>query len=167
MPDRGSTPAPFIAFAPSVSTSISGEPVTGGSTYVRLDAYADFEAYAAARPETLASQVRRKLHRLQSDGRCEFHIYGTGERDAALASVHELEEGGLSGYPESVLPSGDLNTIVARGFDSGLVRCSVLKIDGRTASWRLTIGWAGRSTWPNAPSIRHSPGTRRGSCTAG
>ena len=127
----------FHRLRPECLDSISGEPVPGGSTYVRLDAYADFEAYAAARPATLASQVRRKLHRLQSDGRCEFHIYGTGERDAALASVHELEEGRLVRYPESVLPSGYLNTIVARGFDSGLVRCSVLKIDGRTASWRL------------------------------
>ena len=123
--------------SPRVSRLRSPVNPSRGSTYVRLDAYADFEAYAAARPATLASQVRRKLHRLQSDGRCEFHIYGTGERDAALASVHELEEGRLVRYPESVLPSGYLNTIVARGFDSGLVRCSVLKIDGRTASWRL------------------------------
>jgi hypothetical protein len=122
----------FHRLRPDCLEAAAGEPVAKGSTYVRLDAYADFEAYAAARPPALASQVRRKLRRLQSEGRCEFHVHGPGEREVALSWVPRLEAGRLIRYPGSVLPPGYLQSIVAEGFDSALVRCSTFKI-GRDA----------------------------------
>ena len=114
-----------------------GEPVAKGSTYVRLDAYADFDAYAAARPPALASQVERKLRRLEADGRGVFHMHGPGELEEVLAWLPDLEAGRLARYPESVLPPGYLRSIVSHGFESGLVRCSVFRIDGKAVSWRI------------------------------
>ena len=167
MRGRGSTAAAFTASAPSAWARRSAEPVVQGSTYVRLDAYADFEAYAAARPPGLASQVRRKLRRLEADGRCVLHMHGPGEREAALAWLPDLEAAQLARYPESGLPPGFLRSLVTEGFDSGLVRCSVLRIDGRRRAGGSTICSAGRFTWRRARSTRRCRSTRPGSCTPG
>jgi len=116
---------------------VTGDPVALGSTYVCLDAYADFEAYAAARPRAMASQVRRKLAKLEAEGRCTLHVHGPGELEAALAWLPLLAAGQRTRYPGSELPGDYFENIVRAGFDSGVVRCSVLRIDGTPTSWRV------------------------------
>jgi CelD/BcsL family acetyltransferase involved in cellulose biosynthesis len=140
----------------------AGHPVAVGSTYVRLDAYDDFEAYATARPRAMASQVRRKLRRLEADGRCALHLHGPGERDAALTWLPKLAAGQRARYPGSELPQGFFENVVKSGYDSGLVRCSVLRIDGQPASWRIDY-LLGGALYLAACSFdealaRHSPG---------
>jgi CelD/BcsL family acetyltransferase involved in cellulose biosynthesis len=140
----------------------AGQPVAVGSTYVRLDAYSDFDAYAAARPRAMASQVARKLRRLQADGRCALHLHGPGEREAALAWLPTLAAGQRARYPGSELPQGFFENVVKAGYDSGLVRCSVLRIDGRPASWRIDYQLGG-TLYLAACSFdealaKHSPG---------
>ena len=123
--------------AECLGEGVVGDPVAKGSTYVRLDAYPDFEAYAAARPPVVASQVRRKLGRLEAEGRCGFHMYGPGELDQVLAWLPDLEAGRLARYPGSVVPPDYMRNLISAGFESGLVRCSVFRIDDRPASWRI------------------------------
>ena len=64
-------------------------------------------------------------------------MHGPGELEEVLAWLPDLEAGRLARYPESVLPPGYLRSIVSHGFESGLVRCSVFRIDGKAVSWRI------------------------------
>jgi hypothetical protein len=136
--------------------------VAVGSTYVRLDAYADFEAYAAARPPAMASQVRRKLRRLEAEGRCTLHLHGPGERDATLAMLPILAAGQRTRYPGSELPVGFFESVVKSGYDSGVVFGSVLMIDGQPASWRIDYRLGGTlylaTCTFDETFARHSPG---------
>ena len=157
----------FHRIRPECMGEAVGRPVVQGSTYVRLDAYADFEAYAAARPPGLASQVRRKLRRLEADGRCVLHIHGPGEREAALGWLPDVEAAQLARYPGSGFPPGLLRSLVTEGFDSGLVRCSVLRMMARRRAGGSTICSAGRFTWRCARSTRRCRSIRPGSCIPG
>jgi CelD/BcsL family acetyltransferase involved in cellulose biosynthesis len=114
-----------------------GDPAPLGAPYVRLDAYPDFNAYMAARPSSLQKRIERKFRKAASEGRPELHIHGPDELDAVLAWLPDLEAAQSARYPETVLAPRLLASLVTEGIGSGLVRCSVFRLDGRAMSWRI------------------------------
>lgn len=114
-----------------------GSPAPQGSPFVRLDTYADFGAYMAARPNGLLKRIERKRRKLLSEASVEVRAHGPGEAAEATAWLPDLEAAQLARYPESAVAPGLLAHLVAEGIGGGLVRPSVLRVDGRGASWRI------------------------------
>ena len=86
-----------------------------------------------------------------------------GPAGAALAWLPDLEAAQAARYPETVLAPSLLTNLVGHGIDSGLVGCSVLRIDGEAASWRIDYR-LGDTLYLGFCAIdlrhgQHSPGT--------
>lgn len=121
----------------------TGTPLREGAPFVRLDAYPDFAAYMAARPNGLLRQIERKRRKLAAGEGYEFQEYRPEAVAAVLGWLPDLAAAQAARYPESRLAPGLLENIVRAGMPGGLVRGSVLRIGGRTASWRIDYDLAG------------------------
>jgi CelD/BcsL family acetyltransferase involved in cellulose biosynthesis len=111
----------------------------GIAPFVRLDVYADFDAYIAARRPSLVKDVRYNFRRTDAAGGSEYHVYGPGETDAVLAWLPDLEAARLARYPDTPLPAGYLRALAVAGIDRGLVHASTLALEGRIVSWDLSF----------------------------
>lgn len=139
-----------------------GTPSPQGSPLVRLDAYPDFAAYMAARPNGLMKRIDRKRRKAASEGALEFHMHGPSEVAAVLAWLPDLEAAQSARYPETVLAAGLLENLASEGMPVGLVRASVLRFDKRPVSWRIDYRLNGTLYLGfcaiDGEAGRHSPG---------
>ncbi len=110
----------------------------GSAPRVRLDAYADFDAYIASRRRTIAD-VRKKWQRLEAERGLRFHPFGASETVGVVAWLPAFEAARAVRYPDSALPPGYLRALAEACVGQGLVRASTLVLGDRVISWDFSF----------------------------
>ncbi len=115
--------------------------------FVRLDAYASFDAYLASRPKSLRGDVRRQIRRLAEIGEVRYQVHGPEDLDAVLDWIPLLEREREARYPGSRLPSGYLARLAGTMSPDSPVHCSSITLDGKPVSWHIGFCWQGVMYW--------------------
>ena len=117
------------------------------SPFVRLDAYADFDAFLRSRPKSLRGDARRQIRRLSETGEVAYRVHDRDGLSDVLNWIPDLERERESKYPGARLPAGYLARLADSMSPNGPVHCSSITLDGKSISWHIGFRWRGVMYW--------------------
>ncbi len=117
------------------------------SPFVKLDAYADFDAYLRSRPKSLRGDARRQIRRLSETGEVAYRVHDHDSLGEVLDWIPELEREREAKYPGARLPSGYLARLAHGMSPNSPVHCSSITLDGKSISWHIGFCWQGVMYW--------------------
>lgn len=115
--------------------------------FVKLDAYADFDAYLRSRPKSLRGDARRQIRRLSETGEVAYRIHDRESLSDVLDWIPKLERERETKYPGARLPTGYLARLAGSMSPNGPVHCSSITLDGKSISWHIGFRWRGAMYW--------------------
>lgn len=115
--------------------------------FVKLDTYADFDAYLQSRPKSLRGDARRQIRRLSETGEVAFRVHDRESLSDVLDWIPDLEREREAKYPGARLPSGYLARLAGSMAPDGPVHCSSITLDGKSISWHIGFCWRGVMYW--------------------
>lgn len=117
------------------------------SPFVKLDAYADFDAYLRSRPKSLRGDARRQIRRLSETGEVAYQVHDHESLSDVLNWIPDLERERQAKYPGARLPAGYLAHLAASMSSNGPVHCSSITLNGKSISWHIGFCWQGVMYW--------------------
>lgn len=115
--------------------------------FVKLDAYADFDAYLRSRPKSLRGDSRRQIRRLSETGEVAYQVHDRESLSDVLNWIPDLEREREAKYPGARLPAGYLARLADSMSPDGPVHCSSVTLDGKSISWHIGFCWRGVMYW--------------------
>jgi len=120
-----------------IFTDLPPGALAGVAPFVRLEPYADIDAFVAGRRASVRQVIRRRMRRIAAAGAVRFRMHEASEIGAVLDWLPAFEAAHRARYPTTSLSLDYLRNLVVECLPSGILRCSSLSLDGETIGWSL------------------------------
>jgi hypothetical protein len=110
--------------------------------FVRLDRFADIDAYLKSRHRTFRKSLRRRLAKCHAAGEITFITHGASDRDVVLSWIPAFVRELMRKYPREQSVEhwvAYFSNLASEGLPNGVVNCSSITVDGRSASWEFNF----------------------------